>query len=254
LNFNCPAGKKETTGNIKSVNKPATSPLVTEKSAIKEQVERKGDECHQRIVKRLMSHSQYFPPSNVIKVEAPPVVTAPVMSYHHAPYTVSHVYNNNNNVGDFYQKDFGYQQNYQQQPPPYSSLTLTPPLASPTIIHNFDQLSNCSPPSSAAANTSDYIFNGDFGIFSSSDFDLSFPFVDSTIAGTAVKSSSQLFDNQTVEIKQLTPIKIQSLDDDDVEKKSFELASDDHDAIPALPSVASVNCWKFTEPQMAASY
>lgn len=224
-----------------------------------------------------MSHSQYYPSSNVIKVENPPVVTAPVPSYH-APYTVSHyptynyhhhqVYNNNNNnnnnVGDFYQKDFGYQQNYQQQqqPPSYSSLTLTPPLASPTIIHNFDQLSNCSPPSAVTANTSDYIFNGDFGIFSSSDFDLSFPFVDSTITTTttataaAVKPSSQLFDNQTVEIKQLTPIKIQSLDDDDVEKKCFELASDDHDddAIPALPSVASVNCWKFTEPQMAASY
>lgn len=268
LKFICiSSGKKETTGNVKSVNKPsATSPLAAEKSVIKEQVERKTDDCHQKIVKRLMSHSQYYPSSNVYKVEtssAAPATTLP--PYQQTPYTISHYpsynynhYNNNNSndLGDFYhQKEFNYQtQQPQYQPPPYSSLSITPPLASPTIINNFDQLSNCSPPSSS----SDYIFNGDFNIFNTSDFDISFPFIDSA-TNTATKST-QLFDNQTVEIKQLTPIKIQSLDDEEEEKKSnsgsFELANvDDHHTIPALlPSVASVNCWKFSEPQMTASY
>lgn len=203
-----------------------------------------------------MSHSQYYPSSNVFKVEAPQDTTA-LPSYHHTAYTIAHYpsynyhhynNNNNNNVEDFYlQKDYSYQpQQSHYQPPPYSSLSITPPLASPPIIHNFDQISNCSPPSS-----SDYIFNGDFNIFNSTDFDISFPLID-----TATTKSSQLFDNnQTVEIKQLTPIKIQSLGDEEEKKSSFELANvDDHHALPALPSVASVNCWKFSEPQMTASY
>jgi hypothetical protein len=174
-----------------------------------------------------MSHSQYYP-TNVIKADSPPppsaVPTTMPPSYHTTPYTISHYpsynyYNNN----EYYQKDFGYEQQYQQ-----TYMTLTPPLASPTIIHNFDQISNCSPPSS------DYIFNGDFNLFNGTDFDSSFPLIDST-------KSAPLFDNQTVEIKQLTPIKIQSFDDE--EEKT----------ISALPSVASVNCWKF-EPQMTGAY
>lgn len=169
-----------------------------------------------------MSHSQYYP-SSVVKAESPQ--PAPVLPpYHATPYTVAHYptynyYNNNNVMSDYYQKDFGFEQQYQQT---YTNLT---PLASPTIIHNFD---NCSPPSS------DYIFNGDFNLFNGTDFDASFPLLD---AG----KSAPLFDNQTVEIKQLTPIKIQSLDD---EEKT----------IGALPSVASVNFWKFTEPQMTGAY
>lgn len=178
-----------------------------------------------------MSHSQYYPTSNAVKMDSPqqqqqPSVAPP--SYHATPYTISHypTYNYYNNNNEYYQKDFGYDQQYQQSS--YTSLTLTPPSASPTIIHNFDQISNCSPPSS------DYIFNGDFNLFNGTDFDYSFPLIDST-------KSAPLFDNQTVEIKQLTPIKIQSFDDE--EEKS----------IVALPSVASVNSWKF-EPQMTGAY
>lgn len=163
-----------------------------------------------------MSHSQYFPPTNVIKAESPPPVQAALPPYHATPYTIAHYptynyYNNNNVTTDYY----GYDQQYQQT---YTSLT--PPLASPTIIHSFDQISNCSAPSS------DYIFNGDFNLFNGTDFDASFPL-----------NQTPLFDNQTVEIKQLTPIKIQSFDDEE-------------EKIAALPSVASVNCWK----QMTGAY
>ena len=172
-----------------------------------------------------MSHSQYNP-SSARKSVTPPVTssTSPstLQSYSATPYTVSHYpsynyYNNN----EYYQKDSISEQSEQYQPPPsYSSLSLTPPLASPTIIHSFDQISNCSPPS-------DYIFNGDFNLFNGTDFEASFP---------------PLFDNQTVEVKQLTPIKFESFDDE--EEKT----------ITSLPSVASVNCWKFSEPQMTGAY
>lgn len=180
-----------------------------------------------------MSHSQYYPSNIKADSPSPPAAQSALPPYHATPYTISHYpsynyYNNNNVSNDYYQKDFVYEQQQYQQPT-YSSLTLTPPLASPTIIHNFDQFSNCSPPSS------DYIFNGDFNLFNGTDFDASFPLIDSA-------KSAPLFDNQTVEIKQLTPIKIQSFDDE--EEKT----------IAALPSVASVNCWKFTEPQMTGAY
>lgn len=235
----------------------SSSPLLSEKSVIKEQVERKGDECHQKIVKRLMSHSQYYPSSNVFKVE--PTSTLPTYQQHTiSHYPNNYYYNNNNN-------DYSYSYQSQYQPPPYSSLSITPPLASPTIMNSFDQISSSSPQSS------DYIFNGDLNFFGNCDLDLSFPFIDSTTPVTSTTTtntskSSQLFDNQTVEIKQLTPIKIQSLDDvggvevvvEEEKNSSYELANvDDHHTLllPTLPSVASsINCWKFSEQQMTASY
>ena len=269
---------KKDTSNVKSVNKSSPSSPVSSSDSInnqqilkspKHQDTTKVDECHQKIVKRLMLHSQYYPSTSVVKSEGnitPPNQNnvAQVTSY---PYTVSHyptsaynyhhqIYshnnNNNNNVmmNDYYQKDYGIiqqQQQSMQNSYAYSTIntcltTTPPPLSTPPSISNFD----CSPSSS------DYIFNGDFNLnFNGSDFDASFPLID----GINSSKSLQFFDNdQTLEIKQLSPIKIQSFDDDDEEKKCF---SDENDVVSSsqsiqLPSVA-VN-WKFSEPQMAASY
>ncbi|XP_070491091.1 uncharacterized protein [Chironomus tepperi] len=268
---------KKDTSNVKSVNKSSPSSPVSSSDSINnqqilkspkhQQDTPKQDECHQKIVKRLMSHSQYYPSTSVVKSEGN--ITPPnqnnVAQFTSYPYTVSHyptsaynyhhqIYsiNNNNNVmmTDYYQKDYGFTQQAQQQEPIQNSyaystintcLTTPPPLSTPTSISNFD----CSPSSS------DYIFNGDFNLnFNGSDFDASFPLID----GINSSKSLQFFDNdQSLEIKQLSPIKIQSFDDDD-EKKCF---SDESDVVSSsqsiqLPSVG-VN-WKFSEPQMTASY
>ncbi|CAG9809385.1 unnamed protein product [Chironomus riparius] len=267
---------KKDTSNVKSANKSSPSSPVSSSDSIsnqqilqqspKQQDTIKVDECHQKIVKRLMLHSQYYPSTSAVKSEgniSPPNQNnvAQVTSY---PYTVSHyptsaynyhhqIYshnNNNNNVmmNDYYQKDYGLVQQQQSMQNSYAystintCLTTPPPLSTPPSISNFD----CSPSSS------DYIFNGDFNLnFNGSDFDASFPLID----GINSSKSLQFFDNdQTLEIKQLSPIKIQSFDDDDDEKKCF---SDENDVVSSsqsiqLPSVA-VN-WKFSEPQMAASY
>lgn len=264
---------KKDTNNVKSVNKSSPSSPVSSSDSINQLSSPKDikvDDCHQKIVKRLMSHSQYYPStSHTVKSEgniSPPNQNnvAQVTSYNNTPYTVSHypaasaynyhqqIYSSNNNVmmNDYYQKDYIYTQ--QQQPMQQDSymynnisscLTTPPPLTTPPSISNFD----CSPSSS------DYIFNGDFSLnFNGTDFDASFPLID----GINSSKSLQLFDNDpTLEIKQLSPIKIQSFDDDnDDEKKCY---SDESDVVSSsqsiqLPSVA-VN-WKFSEPQMAASY
>jgi len=268
---------KKDTSNVKSINKSSPSSPVSSSDSVnnsqqilkspKQQDPIKVDECHQKIVKRLMLHSQYYPSTSVVKSEGnitPPNQNnvAQVTSY---PYTVSHyptsaynyhhqIYSNNNNnnnnvmMNDYYQKDYSFIQ--QQQQPMQNSyaystintcLSTPPPLSTPPSISNFD----CSPSSS------DYIFNGDFNLnFNGSDFDASFPLID----GINSSKSLQFFDNdQTLDIKQLSPIKIQSFDDDD-EKKCF---SDENDVVSSsqsiqLPSVAV--SWKFSEPQMAASY
>jgi hypothetical protein len=243
--------KKENTSGLKTINKPSSDilPALSDHQKLTKEFA-KTDESHHKIVKRLMSHSQYNPitttttPANLqVKNESispPPNQNnvAQVAGYH--PYTISHypsydyhhqIYNNNNNnVNDFYQKDFYLQE--QQQLPSYGYNNVTPPLISPPT---YDQISN------------DYIFNGDFSVnFNGTDFDASFPLIDG-ITSNKSPSSQLLYDNDQAqtefEIKQLSPIKIQSYDG----KKCFN--DDSNQSIP-LPSVA-VN-WKFSEPQMAA--
>lgn len=274
---------KKDTSNVKSVNKSspsspshsssesvATNQILLQKSpkdshqTTSPNGDRKPDDCHQKIVKRLMSHSQYYPTS-VVKSEgniSPPNQNNIATSYHQAaPYTISHypataynyhhqIYNNNNDnnnvmMNDYYQKDNSFGSYAQQQNSfAYNTcLTTLPPLGTPpsSTLQNFDQISNCSPSSS------DYIFNGDFSVnFNGTDFDAasysSFPLIDG--------KSSQFFDNnQTLDIKQLSPIKIQSYDDD--EKKCYTEELNGGQSIQ-LPSVAFN--WKFSEPQMTASY
>ncbi|KAG5674038.1 hypothetical protein PVAND_004028 [Polypedilum vanderplanki] len=234
---------KKDNSNIKSVNRSSPSSPSNHSDSLKStqsSIDRKTDDCHQKIVKRLMSHSAS------IKIEgssSPPNQNnvAQVTSSSYAPYTVSHypqtaynyhhqIYNNINNNNIMMNDYYCYQPTQQELLPQFDSFPYdtTPPLTT------FDQSSN------------DYIFNGDFSVnFNGSDFDASFPLID----GFNYQKST---DNQTsVEIKQLSPIKIQSFDDDDDEKKFYS----DGQSIESETSVATLNNWKFNnEPQMAASY
>lgn len=256
---------KKDTSNVKSVNKSSPSSPVSSSDCTSQQSLKstnkdiKVDDCHQKIVKRLMSHSQYNPSPSLVKSDGnmtPPNQSnvAQVTSYHQTPYTVSHypttaynyhhqIYNNNNNnvmMNDYY----CYTQPQQQQVVHSYAYTTPPPLTTPPSISNFDY----------SPSSTDYIFNGDFSVnFNGTDFDASFPLID----GINSCKSSQLFDSdQSLDIKELSPIKIQSFDaiDDDAKRCYGDDESDVESSSQSiqLPSVA-VN-WKFSEPQMTASY
>jgi hypothetical protein len=244
---------KKDTSNVKSVNKPSKSPAPQNDA----QKIVKTSDNHQDIVKRLMTHSQYFPtnPSSKpveVSYGAPTYLSYPMPpqypAYHPPP-----TYNSN----DIYPKDFYYQApqpSYNQYP------TITPPLSSPST-HNFDQISNGSP-------RNDYIFNGEFTLNFNTDFDGSFPLIDCA-------KTPQLFDNHgmnqaPLEMKpfdvvsrnggQLTPVTIESLHHDGEIKNSFDARSNvlvnlsDDDVLSNAsylsrsPPSATVD-WKFTEHQ-----
>jgi hypothetical protein len=262
---------KKDTSNVKCVNKRPKSPSHGEphpnKTVCKDLAKPLGSE-HQDIVKRLMTHSQYFPPNPNSK---PVSVT-----YHHAPYALSQpqfsygntgaynhqvpaVYENSAPFGDYYAKDF-----YYQQPQSFNQFgnintCLSPSLSSPSTHNNFDQISNGSPRSSG-----NYVFNGDFTLNFNADFDGSFPLIDGA-------KTPQLFDNQApVEPKleaassggQLAPVTIESQPNDGI-KSSFDdvkrfcglVSLSDDDVLSdascnSRPSPAAlVDYWRFAEHQ-----
>lgn len=242
---------KKDTSNVKSVNKPSKSPAPMNDA----QKSPKTSDNHQDIVKRLMTHSQYFP-SNLntnkpVEISySPPTYISYPMPPQYPTYYPPQAYNNNN----YYSKD-----NFYQAPQPTFNqyATITPPLSSPSM-HNFDQISNGSP-------RTDYIFNGEFTLNFNTDFDGSFPLIDSA-------KTPQLFDNQApLEMKpfdvasrnvgQLTPVTIESLHVAGEIKNSFDeaknnvlvnLSDDDVLSNASYLSRASPSAtvdWKFTEHQ-----
>jgi hypothetical protein len=236
--------------NVKSVNKPSTVLFNETQKAAKDA---KTSDDHQDIVKRLMTHSQYFPSnpnSKPVEVSygAPTYLPYPMpQQYPTYIHPAPPVYGSS----DFYYE--GPQSNYNQ----YN--TISPPLSSPS--NNFDQISNGSP-------RNDYVFNGEFTLNFNTDFDGSFPLID-------IAKTPQLFDNQApLEMKpfdalsshvgQLTPVTIESQQHYDGEiKNSFDdtknsnvlvnLSDDDvlSNASYLSRSVtpSAMVDWKFTEHQ-----
>lgn len=204
---------KKDSSNVKSVDKPSKSPAPMN-DAQKEARELKTSKNHQDIVKRLMTHSQYFP-SNPNNTPVEVTYSTPTyLSYPMPPQYPSYTHQTESVYNDYYSKDFYYpppQPNYNQY------ATISPPLSSPST-QNFDQTSNGSP-------RNDYVFNGEFTLNFNTDFDGSFPLIDSA-------KTPQLFDNQApLEMKpfdvvsshvgQLTPVTIESQHHNGKIKNSF---------------------------------
>lgn len=259
---------KKDTSNVKSVNKPSKSPALTADSTHKFMREPKAssNDCHQDIVKRLMTHSQYFPASPNSKPVAVTYSNPPMSANIHTQYPITPQYptynhqvydTNQTSFADYFSKDFYYQpqqQSYNQ----FSNINtcLSPSLSSPSTLNNFDQISNGSPRSS------NYVFNGDFTLNFNADFDGSFPLADGA-------KTEQLFDNQApLEIKsfdavssigQLTPVTIEFQRNEEIKKsfedvKNIDLVNFSDDDIlscssrPSPPSATAVD-WKFTDHQ-----
>lgn len=246
---------KKESNNVKSVNSKSSA---FESESRKVEKDSKPLDDHNRIVKRLMNHSKCVGSSMreenaEVTHSAPTYMSYPGSAqyppfYHHAPAIYSNGY---------YSKDFYYQQpqlNHQ-----YSAIS--PPLSSHST-HNFDQISNDSP-------HSDYVFNGEFTLNFNTDFDGSFPLIDTA-------KTPQLFDNQApLEMKpfdvvsriggQLTPVTIESLHDDGEIKNSFvsknsnvlvNLSYDDvlsNESYLTRSSPDATVDWKFTEHQWKLS-
>lgn len=214
---------KKDTSNIKTVNKPSKSPVqADEAQKIAKDAKPASADCHQDIVKRLMTHSQYFPsnPSNKALTvtygnQTLPAYHTPNVATQHYPTYNHQMYENNQQFADYTHRDFYYQQeqqNYNQ----FANINTHPSCPSPTLsspsTHNtFDQISNGSP-------RNDYIFNGDFTLNFNADFD-GFPLI-------TVAKAEQFPDTQaplpmkSFEIGQLTPVKTESQASDEI-KNSF---------------------------------
>ena len=231
---------KKDTSNIKSVNKASKSTSLTDSTnKIVKDTKSSSNDGHQDIVKRLMTHSQYFPSNPNSKPVTVTYSSASLPTYHHAPYsmpsqypTYNHpVYENNHSLNDYYTKDF-FNQPQQQTYNQFANINtcLSPSLSSPSTLNNFDQISNGSP-------HHNYVFNGDFTLNFNTDFGGSFSYIDGA-------KSQQLLDNQpAVEIKsfeavssigQLTPVTIESMNNgkikssfDDVKSEALVSLSDD---------------------------
>lgn len=268
---------KKDTSNVKSVNKPPKSIQLDSHKSSKDS--KSPDDCHQDIVKRLMTHSQYFPanPNNKpVSVSYSKSATSNVIR-HYPPSYSSHMNSNNQQltVDNNYSKDYYYQQQQQecqQQAQGFDQYStsfntcLSPSLMSPTNYHNFDQLSYID-----GSPRNDYIFNGEFISNFNTDFDGSFPLLSAGAA--AEEKTPQLMDNQASEMilerytdiasaAQLTPLTIESQPNGCEIKNSFDdvknnnvlvnlnLSDDDvlsnASYISRSPPSATVD-WKFTE-------
>jgi hypothetical protein len=269
---------KKDTNNVKSVNKPTkTTQLDTYKPS---KDSKSPDDCHQDIVKRLMTHSQYFP-SNPINKKSVSVSYSKNSNVirHYPPSYASHMNSSSQDIqqsmDNNYSKDYYHQQQQQQstnqqaqgfnQYPLSFSTCLSPSLMSPTNYHNFDQLSYID-----GSPRNDYIFNGEFISSFNTDFDGSFPLLN---AGAAVEAKTQqLMDNQASEMileryanitasaAQLTPLTIESQPNgceiknsfDDVKNNNVLVNLSDDDVlsnasyISRSPPSATVD-WKFTD-------
>lgn len=265
---------KKDASNVKSVNRPSIpkSPEQIDSSnrmVMMKEGKSSSSDCHQDIVKRLMTHSQYFPSNPNSKPVTVAYSSNPTTTYHHAPLPMTSSYSHfqhplyeaSQPFTDYYSKDY-YHQPQQQTFNQFANINtcLSPPLSSPSTLNNFDQVSDGSPSNSGHNN---YVFNGDFTLNFNSDFDGSFPLIDAA-------KTQQLFDNQApLEIKsfdvgsieQLTPVTIESLRNDEI-KSSFDdvkrnstlvnLSDDDVLSVTSgssRPSPSGTVDWKFVEHQ-----
>lgn len=252
---------KKDTSNVKAVNKASKSGSPTDNTfkAVKD-TKSSSNDGHQDIVKRLMTHSQYFPSNPNSKPVPVTYSSSSLPTYHHTPYSIpsqyptyNHpVYESNHSLNDYYTKDFYYQPQQQTYNQFANINTLSPSLSSPSTLNNFDQISNGSP-------RHNYVFNGDFTLNFNTDFDGSFPLIDGA-------KNQQLFDNQPpVEIKsfaavssieQLTPVTIESPPNgeiknsfDDVKSAALASLSDDD-----VLSVASCSSSRPSPPSVATNW
>lgn len=253
--------KKDTT-NVKSASKAAKSSGDNTIKSTRDSKSASSD-GHQDIVKRLMTHSQYFP-SNHNSKPVTVTYTAPPMAYHQVSYAMTPQYPAYSQqmpqmyTADYYSKDFYYQQ-HQQTYNQFPNISTHPSCFSPSLsspsAHNIDQISNGSP-------SNDYIFNGDFTLNFNADFDGSFPLIDGA-------KTQQLYDNQApVEVKsfeafgQLTPVKIESQENDEIKNSFIDAGSNqtklvnlsDDDVLSNVscssrPSPSAVVDWSFVEQQ-----
>lgn len=262
--------KKDTT-NVKSVNKPSKSPEQTDTTnRMMKEVKSTSSDCHQDIVKRLMTHSQYFPSNPNSQPVSVTYSSIPSTTYHHTPLSMTSSYSHYQHplyeasqpFTDYYSKDYYYQPQQHQTFNQFANINtcLSPSLSSPSTLNNFDQVSDGSPSNSGNNN---YVFNGDFTLNFNSEFDGSFPLIDAA-------KTQQLFDDQApLEIKsfevgsmgQLTPVTIESERSDGI-KSSFDdvkrnstlvnLCDDDVLSVTSgssRPSPSGTVDWKFVEHQ-----
>jgi hypothetical protein len=269
---------KKDTSNVKSVNKPTKSTQLDSHKSTKDS-SKSPDDCHQDIVKRLMTHSQYFPsnPNNNKPVSVSYSKSSSNVIRHYPTSYVNNVDsssqdNQQSTMDNNYSKDYSYlQQQPQQQAQGFNqyplsfSTCLSPSLMSPTNYHNFDQLSYID----GSPHRNDYIFNGEFNSSFTTDFDGSFPFLNA--GATFETKTPQLMDNQATEMiferyaditsaSQLTPLTIESQPNgfgiknsfDDVKNNNVLVNLSDDDVlsnasyISRSPPSATVD-WKFTD-------
>jgi len=216
---------KKDTNNVKSVNKPPKSSADSFKPS---KESKSPDDCHQDIVKRLMTHSQYFPATT--NHPSKPSIGYSKSSANftrHYPSTYGgHMNSNSYQCQPTVAENNNYY--YQHSPNDQKSLQgchassgyntcISPSLLSPlNYLSSFDQLSyidDCSP------RNNDYIFNGEFTMNFNSDFDVSFPLASSGAGAAAAVDvkTSHIMDNQaapalvyTASGTQLTPLTIES--------------------------------------------
>lgn len=251
--------KKDTT-NVKSVNKASKSTSLTDNcyKIARDSKSSNSNDGHQDIVKRLMTHSQYFPSNPNSKPVAVTYSSPSLPTYNYTQYSVppqyptyGHpVYEGNQSINAYYTKDFYHQAQQQQTYNQFANINtcLSPSLSSPSTLNNFDQISNESP-------RYNYVFNGDFALNFNTDFDGSFPLNDGT-------KSLPLFDNQLpVEIKsfesvssigQLTPVTLENGEIkssfDDVKSDALKSLSDDD-----VLSIASCSSSKPSPPSVSTA-
>lgn len=215
---------KKDTSNVKSVNKP---PKPSSDSLKPSKESKSPDDCHQDIVKRLMTHSQYFPATNhPVKPSIAYSKSPSNFTRHYPPNYGTHLNSNayqcqptvaeNNNY--YYQHSPNDQKPHQGYNTSSGYNTcISPSLLSPlNYLSSFDQISyidDCSP-------RNDYVFNGEFTMNFNSDFDGSFPLASSGAGAAAAAvevKTSHIMDNQaaptmvyTASGTQLTPLTIES--------------------------------------------
>lgn len=188
---------KKDTNSVKSVNRPTksmTTNLVKRQSNDAEKVAKEVSGCHQDIVKRLMTHSQYFPSNTkpllyainnpnatIMPTYQPPGINQSYQTYEKQP---PQVYGDNVPMDNFsyYQPQLNYSQF------PISNIN----------VQQATTLTCLSPSLSSPSERSDYIFNGDFSMNFNTEFDSeSFPLIDAGVniaqqLSPAIKSETHL--------------------------------------------------------------
>lgn len=231
---------KKDSANVKSVNKSPKS-SSTSPEPQKSAKDAKPADGHQEIVKRLMTHSQYYPTSSHTKPATQSQLQHNfdrVMNNHFQPYSMPPQYPATYNhqivpsmydqqqLAGFYAKDYYYQ--HQQTYNQFANINSCPTPSLSPEINNFDQVSNGS-------TQNNYVFNGDFTWNINTYADEPFPLIDG--------AKTQLLDHQpSYEIKsfgevrnagQLSPVTIESQPNDEI-KNTFGSAVNLSSELPSL--------------------